>query len=287
MRRGSFAAAAREGGVEPSSVSRTIAGLERELGVRLFHRTTRRLSPTEAAVVYRERVEPLVAELDSARLSARDVLQRPTGTLRVAAPVSYGLVNVVPRLATFAAGHPGLSIDLTLTDATLDLIGERIDVALQLSPLSSDDLVARRLDVMDARVCASPAYLERRGRPVEPGDLEGHDCLLLDMPGFSDRWTFTQGVRSTGVTVSGPLRTSNALALAACARDGLGIILQATWIVAADLAAGRLVDLFPEHRVSAAGLDAPAIWVVHPSRDYVPQKVRAFSDFLVAGPPSL
>ncbi len=190
MRRGSFAAVARDRNVDPSSVSRAVKGLEDELGLRLFNRTTRRLSPTEAGVVYFDRVEPLVEELERARLQAADVSERPKGTLRVAAPVSFALLNLVPLLPALVERYPELSFDLVLTDATLDLVEERIDVALLLGPLSDSGLVVRRLSPMIARACASPSYLERHGRPEKPGDLERHECLLLDVHGFTDRWRF-------------------------------------------------------------------------------------------------
>ena len=206
MRRGSFAAVARERGVDPSSVSRAIASLEDELGLRLFQRTTRRLSPTEAGSVYFDRVEPIVEELERARLTAVDIGERPKGTLRIAAPTSFAELNLVPLLPEFAATFPELSFELVLTDAALDLLDERIDVALRLDPLPESGVVASRLTPMVARVCASPDYLARRGHPNSPLDLRDKNCLQLIMPGFSDRWRFRDASgRVTIVPVSGNL----------------------------------------------------------------------------------
>jgi DNA-binding transcriptional LysR family regulator len=281
MRRGSFAAVARDRDVDPSSISRAIARLEDELGLRLFHRTTRRLSPTEAAVVYFDRVESLVEELERARLKAVDSGDRPTGTLRIAAPVSFAQLNLVPLLPELAERYPGLSFDLVLTDAALDLVEERIDVALRLGPLPESGLVAHRLSPLVARVCASPAYLARHGRPETPPDLERHDCLLLNMPEFTDRWRFRDRAgQQTDVRVRGRLRTSNAVALKQCALGGMGVILQARWIVGRELHRGSLIDLFPDHEVTAAAFASPAIWLLYPSRTYLPRKVRVFVDFV-------
>ncbi len=281
MRRGSFAAVARDRNVDPSSISRAIAGLEDELGVRLFHRTTRRLSPTGAGVAYFERVEPLVEELERARLTAADNDQRPTGTLRIAAPVSFAQLNLVPLLPELAELYPDLSFDLVLTDAALDLVDERIDVAVRLGPLPDSRLVARRLAPLVARVCASPAYLDRHGRPDAPSALERHNCLLLNMPGFADQWQFRdRDGHITDVRVRGRLCTSNAIALKQCALAGMGVILQARWIVGRELHDGTLVDLFPDHEATAATFASPAIWLLYPTRAYLPLKVQVFVNYL-------
>ncbi len=281
MRRGSFAAVARDHGVDPSSISRAIASLEDELGLRLFQRTTRRLSPTEAGSIYFDRVEPIIEELEGARLTAVDVGERPTGTLRITAPTSFAELNLVPLLPAFAAAYPELSFDLVLTDASLDLLDERIDVALRLDPLPETGVVASRLTAMKARVCASPDYVARCGHPEVPEKLKDHNCLQLVMPGFTDVWRFHDASgQVTAVPVTGNLRTSNAVALKQCALAGMGIILQARWIVGRELQRGELIDLFPNHDATSAEVEAPAIWLLYPSRSYLPLKVRVFIDFL-------
>ena len=277
LRRGSFAAVARERNVDPSSISRIIAALEDELGLRLFHRTTRRLTLTEAGTVYFDRVEPLVEELGRAQLQAADVGRTPRGTLRIAAPVSFAELNVVPLLPNLARRYPALSFDLLLTDAALDLAEERIDVALLLASRPPTGVVGQPLAPMVGRVCASPAYLEQHGRPALPGDLAQHNCLTLKMPGFGDRWRFRDATgQEQQVGVTGTLKTSNAVALKTCALAGMGIILQARWIVGQELQSGQLIDLFPAHEVTAATAETPAIWLVYLERQYVPLKVQVF-----------
>jgi len=193
---------------------------------------------------------------------------------------SFAQLNLVPLLPELAARYQALAFALVLTDAALDLVEERIDVAVRLGPLADSGLIAQRLAPMVARVCATPAYLARRGRPAAPADLAEHDCLLLAMPGFTDRWRFRdQDGRVADVRVRGQLRTSNAVALKACALGGMGVISQARWIVGRELRDGRLVDLFPEHEVVAAGSESPAMWLLYPTRVPAAQGAR------VRGPP--
>lgn len=281
VRKRNFSAVAREHDVDPATIARAVAALERELELRLFQRTTRALRPTEAGMVYFERVEPLVAELQKARLAAADVNERPRGLLRIACPVSFAELNITPLLPLFARQHPELRFELLLTDAALDLVNEQLDVAIRIGPLQDSTHIAHMLCPMEARVCAAPAYLRAHGHPRTPAELAEHRCLVLALPGFSrSHWKFTdaQG-RASEVAVSEALRTSNAMALKQCALAGMGITLQARWMVGRELRAGALVDVFPDHTVTAA-LDAAAAWLLYPSRTYVPQKVQAFVAFL-------
>lgn len=280
VKRGSFAAVARDREVDPSVISRSVAALEGELGVRLLQRTTRRMSPTEAGMQYFDRVEPLLDELERAHVQAAESNRKPKGVVRLAAPVSFALLNIVPLLPEWAARYPEVSLDLKLTDAALDLVTERIDVAIRLGPIEPSGLVATRLAAMRSRVCASGAYVERVGRPRRPADLASHECLLLDMPGFGSRWRFRNARGGCEVEVSGRVRSSNAMALKECALAGMGVILQAEWIVGRELREGSLIDLFPRHEVTAAEFADPAMWILFPSREYLPLKVRMTVDFL-------
>lgn len=290
MRRGSFAAVARDRNADPSSVSRTIAGLEQHLGVRLFNRTTRQLSPTEAALAYFDRLEPLIDELVRASQMASDSAETPQGTLRITAPVSFAQVNLVPLLPEFARRYPELSFELVLTDKFLDLVEERIDLALRLGRLTESSLIAHRLCDMVYVVCASPEYLRRNGRPKTPNELERHECLRYPVQGYGPRWRFRQ---SDGAILEVPVRgrvlATNGIALRQCAAAGMGILLLPRWNVAEELRSGALVDLFPDHQATASEFDLGA-WMLYPSRSYLPLKVRAFADFLKEkfkhGPPA-
>ncbi|MBO6782537.1 MAG: LysR family transcriptional regulator [Alphaproteobacteria bacterium] len=280
MRKGSFAAVARDRNVDPSSVSRTIAALESELGTRLFQRTTRRLSPTEAGSIYFDRIEPVLGEIENARALATDLSREPQGTLRVTAPVSFAQANLIPLIPEFSAKYPDVAFDLVLTDDPVDLLSERVDLAFRIGPLDESSYVATKLAPLVGIVCASPAYLERHGTPASPYELRDHNCMLLDLAGFSHRWKFRRtGEDEIEIPVRGNCRTSNAIALRDFAVAGMGVILQAEWIVGQAIQEGRLVQLFGEHQSTASRFDN-AIWLMYPSRDYMPLKVRAFVDFV-------
>lgn len=184
VRRGSFAAVARDRSVDPSSISRPIVALEAELGIRLSQRTTRQLSLTEAGLVYFERVEPLVEEMAQARLAAVDLGARPTGVLRLTAAVSFGQKCIVPLLPAFSASYPELTMELMLTDAVVDIVTERIDLAIRLGPIPDSTFIARELLRTTYSVCASPDYLRRCGPIDTPDDIRGLNCLRFQWLAF-------------------------------------------------------------------------------------------------------
>jgi DNA-binding transcriptional LysR family regulator len=279
---GSFARFARQQALAPSSVSRAIDALERELGVRLFQRTTRKLAATEAGERLLSHVEPLLNQLDLVRSVARGTTAEAAGTLRVTAPVAFGQLVLGPLLIEFARTHPEITLHVVLNDEVLSLVEERIDVALRLGKLADSTLIVRRLGRPSYVTCASPAYLAKRSTPRRPEELQQHDCLRYLMPGVRSSWYFRSaaGVR-TEVAVHGPISINNGVALRACALAGLGITVLPRWNVEQDLAQGTLVRLFPKHETSASDLDAD-LWLVLPSRRQIPAKVRAFTDFMSA-----
>jgi DNA-binding transcriptional LysR family regulator len=280
MRQGSFAAVARDRDLDPSSVSRAIASLEAELGVRLFQRTTRQLSPTETGTNYFERIEPLVEEIQQATDVAADVSGQLRGKLRVTASVSFGLKCIVPLLPQFNALYPDLTVDLLLTDAVVDLLTERVDIAIRLGLLADSTLIAQRLMRTHYLVCASPSYLERSGQLEQPIDVEHHNCLLFPLAGFRSRWIFKDKNGDTSeVSVSGRTMISSAIALQQCAIAGMGLALLPHWLIDEDLHSDSLVNVFPDYAVTATDFSTAA-WLVYPSRTYVPLKVRVFIDFL-------
>lgn len=271
---------ARDRDLDPSSVSRAIASLEAELGVRLFQRTTRQLFPTEAGQTYFERIEPLLEEMQQAIDATIDISEQPKGTLRVTTSVSFGHHCIVPLLPEFARRYPHLTVDLWLTDAVVDLFTNRIDVAVRLGILSDSTLMAQRLVPTHYVVCGSPTYLQRSEPLQQPTDLAHHNCLLFPLTGFRSRWLFeNQQEQLIEVSVSGHTIISSAIALKQCAIAGMGLALLPNWLVDDDLHSGTLVNLFPEHKVTATDFNT-AVWLVYPSRAYVPFKVRVFIDFL-------
>jgi len=284
IRLGSFAAAARELHVDPSWVSRTVAALESDLGTRLFQRSTRQIAMTEAGAKFVERIGPLLEEFEQIRHAAADAAAETSGTLRVTASNAFGLRRLVPLLPALCEAHPALRVDLVLTDDIVDLVAERIDVAIRIGALRDSTLIALPLLKVRYRVVASPMWVTARGGPPRTvAEMENCDCVTFSMPGFRDRWFFrgAEGGAKTAVTVKPRVLLTNGLALRECALAGLGASLLPDWLIGDDIAEGRLVDLYPQHEVAV--VDAPTgAWLVYPSRSYVPAKVRAFIDFMRA-----
>lgn len=281
MRYGSFADAARARGVAPSSISRAIAALEGELGIRLFQRSTRKLEPTEAAMVYYERINPVVNEIETARQIALDVTEEPRGTLRVTAGTVFGQLVIAPLLPDLARTYPQLSIELLLTDAYLDLVEERIDVAIRAGSLKDSSYVAKRLSNMTFYVCASPSYLSRRGKPQTPEEIANHDCLVFPRTGYNMDWMFkdAEGV-ITRIAIQGKYLITNSAAIKQCAIAGMGLTLLPDWLISDAVASGDLVTLFSDYVVTATDYDS-AVWILYPSREYLPLKSRVFIDLLL------
>lgn len=281
-RRESFAAVARDRNCDPSSISRAVALLEDDLGVRLFHRTTRSLTLTEAGELYLRRVEGVTQELDAARDEAVASTSGPNGVLRLTASVAFGMRCLAPLLPAFRTAFPGLKLELILTDANLDLVAERIDLAIRLGPSIAADVVGVKLFTTTYRVCASPAYLAKSLPLATPADITQHSCLLFSLPEFRTRWLFRDQTGAvTEVPVHGDIVISNAMALRDCALSGLGPVLLADWLISEDIKARRLLDLFPCHQVTATSFETAA-WLLYPSRAFLPNKVRVTIDFLKA-----
>ena len=280
---GSFAAVARRRGVAASSISRAVATLEAELGVRLLQRTTRQMTLTEAGSAYAARVRPLVEALDEAASVAQDTAARPQGTLRITAPVTFAQVSLVPMLPAFAERYPELSFDLLITDRIVDLVESRVDVAVRLGRLGDTNMIATRLAEMVYVACASPGYLAARGRPASPEALTSHECLRYPVPGQAARWRFRDGPGAPvrDVPVSGRVVASSGVALRDCAVAGMGLVMLPRWNVARELAGGALVDVFPDLQVTASSFDIAA-WALYPSRQHLPLKVRVLIDYLKA-----
>jgi DNA-binding transcriptional LysR family regulator len=279
-RAGGFAAAARPRGLDPSTVSRAVAGLEADLGLRLFERSTRALRLTEAGARYLARAEPLVEELARAAAEARAGRARPTGLLRLSASVTFGQRRVLPLLPEFRARHPEVALDCVFTDATVDLVADRIDLAIRLAPSVEGDLVAARLMDTRYRVVAAPDWLAARAPIARPADLGVHAALLFALRPFRARWLFRAADGCVeAVPVHGEVTLSPAGSLREAALAGMGPALLPDWLVDDDVAAGRLVRLLPEWDVAATSFETAA-WIVYPSRSFLPAKVRAMIDFL-------
>jgi DNA-binding transcriptional LysR family regulator len=281
VRRGSYAEVARLRGVTPSAVSRSVTSLEDELGVRLLHRSTRKMTPTEAGQAYFERVQGLVDELEDANQIAADYRDRPTGRIRITTPVTFGQLCIVPLLPVIARTYPDISFDVLITDVVVDLLAERIDLAVRLGTLPDSGLVAKRLCPMDYAVCASPAYLAKNGAPTTPAELQHHSCVVLPLSGYNSGWIFrARDGATTKVPLTGKYALSNASAVRDCAIAGMGVTLLPLWVAADAIDRRELVKVLPDYQVTPHEFDAAA-WLVYPSRHHVPRKVRVLLGFLL------
>ncbi len=276
-RAGSFARAAEKLGISRAMVSKHVQALEKRLAMQLIHRTTRQFSVTEAGRVFQARAERILAELEEAEGHATRETDQPRGTLRITAPVSFAVSHVAPALAEFLLRHPDLRADLSLNDRVVDVVEEGFDLAIRVGRLTDSTLIARKLAPARMAVIASPAYLERHGRPAKPADLADHNCLGYAYAATRDEWRFSGPQGAVNVAVQGTLRANNGDALREAALAGLGITLLPTFLCGDDIRNRRVICLLEEWRPQEIFVHA-----VYPPGRPVAAKVRLFIDFLAA-----
>jgi DNA-binding transcriptional LysR family regulator len=273
----SFAAAARHFEMSPAMVSKHIRTLEERLGVRLLNRTTRRVSATEVGQNYYERCLRILNELEDAERAAGDLEAAPRGLLRVTTSVSFGAHQLAPAIADYLIAYPDVSIDLSLHDNYVDLVEERIDLAIRLGQLADSSLIAKKLYMMEMVLCASPGYLAANGTPQQPRDLAKHNCLIYTYAA-PRMWTFTDpNGKAEVIRVSGRLLANSGDPLLALALKDTGILLGPDYLVADGLSAGRLVRLLPDYKTQ----ETP-VYAVYPHSHFLSAKTRTFIDFLAA-----
>ncbi|MEM7059220.1 MAG: LysR substrate-binding domain-containing protein [Pseudomonadota bacterium] len=275
-RTGSFTAAGKETGLSQPSVSRIISNLEKELQAALFVRSTHAVKLTEAGDDYLARIEPLLGALEEAEHIARGTGEL-TGRLRVGVATSFATREIIPRLPGFVAEHPGLRIDLVLTDSRQELISEAIDVAIRYGELKDSTMVARRLGAPRRVIAASTEYLERAGTPKIPSDLSKHEVILGPSSVGPTGWTFKKDGKTTSVRVDGQIMITVNEGPTAAAVAGMGIISTAYWGCKAELDSGKLVQLLPDWDLGTIEVNA-----VLPNRQSAKRSARALADFLVA-----
>jgi DNA-binding transcriptional LysR family regulator len=273
-----FAAAARKLAMSPAAVSKNIGELEAHLGTRLLHRTTRRLSLTEAGAQYYGQIARILDDLATADCAMNPRRSEPAGTLRVSAPMSLTLTRLSASIPTFLDRYPALSLDLHLDDRRIDLVKEGFDVALRGSDrLEDSSLVARKLTSLRHVVCAAPAYFERRGLPASPDALRDHDFVQFSLSGHANEWTFHRDGVEIAVPVVGRYKVTSSLAVRDALRAGFGLSLIPLAYVQDDIERGTLATALDDWSTVQTHL-----YAVYPSRRHLDPKVRAFVDFLVA-----
>ncbi len=274
--KGSLTAAAKLEGVAPAVIGRRIDALEERLGVKLFTRTTRRITLTREGSAFLEDCQRLLSDLASAEANVTAGNVKVSGHLRVTAPAGFGRRHVAPMVPKFLALHPNLRISLNLSDRVMDLAAEGYDCAIRVGDLPDSNLVGVRL-ADNRRLCvAAPAYLERAGQPQHPSELSKHECLVLSSEASQTRgWAFAVSDAVTHVRPTGKLDCSDGQVLHEWCLEGLGLAWRSTWEVSDDIAEGRLVSVLDDFAASPTG-----IFAVYAQRKHQPSRLRLWVEFL-------
>ncbi len=277
---GSFAKSARGMGLATSSVTRQVNALEAHLGTQLLNRSTRSVTLTDAGARYYEQATHILGDLEDANRSVGETGGPPRGLLRVSLPVAFARLHVAPAISTFLKACPDIELDLMMTDSTVNLVEERVDLAIRIGSLEPSSLIARKIAPHRRVVCASPDYLGEHGEPRTPADLANHVCLTFAYARERQSWRFAGSSGEEQVRVSGALRANNSEVLREAAIGGSGMILMPTWLVGSDIEAGRLRAVLTNWEASLGEAEA-AIHAIYLPNRRGSKKVRAFIDFLI------
>ena len=278
VEQGSFARAAQVLDISATVVTRNVADLEAHLGTRLLNRTTRRLSLTETGQQYLERVRQILADIDDADAIASSSARKPHGTLRICCHPGFGQSQLAALLPLYAQTMPDVVLDVTLADHTIDLVEEGFDVGIFIGLQKFDaSMIARRLATSKVVLCASPAYLARRGAPATPSDVSGHDCLNFAFDQLRHHWPVHWENQVLNVPIVSRMVSNSGAVLRQAALAGMGIMLRSSFTLENDLESGRLVQLLQGHHLGQL-----SVMMVYPSRRLLSAKVRSFVDFLNA-----
>ena len=271
----SFVGAGDALGMSKAAVSRHVSDLEQRLGVRLMHRTTRKLSLTSEGELFLARSREILSSIEASEveLSTRSVTA--SGLLKISVPVSFGIRHLAPLWSEFLASHSQVTLDLQLADRVIDLVEEGFDLAVRIARLPDSSLISRQLASTRLVLCAAPSYLERRGTPQHPSELTQHDVMGYSLMAMGDQWQFTGPDGPVSAKVRPRMWTNNGDSCVAAAVRGAGIQLQPTFLIDRELATGQLVEILPQFRSAELG-----IYAVYPSRKFVLPKVRALVEFL-------
>jgi DNA-binding transcriptional LysR family regulator len=274
---GSFSAAADAFRMSPQLVGKHVHMLEQHLGVRLLNRTTRRQHLTEIGANYYEKVKLILAEVESAEGLAAESKARPSGRLRINAPVSFGIHALMPRLTEYMAAYPEVQVEVSLANRYVDALEEGADAVFRVGELSDSSRIARRLAPYRLILCAAPIYLETHAPIKSPLDLASHECLGFAYTELRTHWSFERPEGLVTVPVTGRLMIDSGEALLMAARAGMGVLLQPAELIEPELEAGRLVRVLPQYRPP----DRPLHLLYAPDRQMTP-KLRSFIEFAVA-----
>ena len=272
---GSFSSVARQQRIGQPTVSKAIDQLEEWLGVSLLMRSTRSVVPTEAGRIFYERAKRTTEEADEAVMAARGSASGLSGKLRVSTSVFFGRLHIIPNLSPFLAEHPDLEIDLVLDDRNVDLVNEGIDVALRIGTLTDSSMTARRIAEGRRVVVASPAYLQRHGTPMSPGELASHQAIIYPRPGGGESFTFRKAAEEVSVALQGRLKVTSVDGLREAVNCGLGLAISTVWAFSPELRSGKVVEILEDWALPPTNLSA-----VYPTGRLAGTKARAFVSFV-------
>lgn len=276
VEQGSFVRAAAALEMSATVVTRNVADLEAHLGTRLLNRTTRRLSLTETGQQYLERVRQILADIDDADAIASSSARKPGGTLRIYCHPGFGQSQLAMLLPLYAQAMPDVVLDVTLADHAVDLVEEGFDVGIFIGLQKFDaSMIARRLASSNVVLCASPAYLARRGTPVTPAEIANHDCLNFAFEQLRHHWPVHWDDELVNVPITSRMVSNSGAVLRQAALAGMGIMVRSSFTLEDDLESGRLVQLLQGHHLGQL-----SVMMVYPSRRLLSAKVRSFVEFM-------
>ncbi|PKG38126.1 LysR family transcriptional regulator [Psychromonas sp. Urea-02u-13] len=269
----SFTKAATQLNTSVAQVSRKVASLEKRLASKLLLRTTRKITVTEAGLHYFQHCQSLVEGLKQADLALSDLSQVPKGLLKVTAPITYGEQVISPLLNTFMQSYPDLKLQLILSNQTLDLVHDNIDLAIRVGHLEDSTMMAKKLTQRQLYVCASPAYIEQYGLPFSLSELDNHNCLSSS----SSLWAFNEQKKERNIRINGNISCNSGFALLDAAVKGIGLVQLPDYYVKDALKSGQLIECLSAYRAPLQG-----IWALYPNNRYLAVKVSLLIEFLAS-----
>ncbi|WP_338582144.1 LysR family transcriptional regulator [Pseudomonas sp. MAG733B] len=275
VERGSFSAVARELQTSQPTISKVLRALETELGGKLIARSTRKLSLTDEGQRYYAECRQILAAVDAAEHSFQSGRESIAGPLRIGSSVSFGRLQIAPRLPEFLMRHPEVQVDLQLSDQNQDLVSEGLDVTFRIGALNDSGLIARHVGTTYRITVAAPDYLARHGQPQTPQELSGHNCLLFNLLSSQNLWIYNKGARRHEVRIKGNAQSNNSEAIREMVLGGLGISLSPVWLFSEDLKAGRVLPILQDYTAQSL-----PIYAVSPANRRQSARVKAFVDYM-------
>ncbi len=272
---GNFSQAARELRISPAMATKHIAALEEQLNIRLLNRTTRKVSTTEAGDRYLNLCQNLLNDIEEGEASLSELSSHPSGTLKLSAPIDFGVLRLAPAIAGYQNRYPDVNIDINYQDRKVNLVEDGFDIAIRIGALPDSSMVAIPLMEVALICCASPDYLKLHGHPQHPSDLRQHNCLTYSYSGTNNDWHFSKDDQSLSVKASGKLNGNNGRAMSIAASLGTGITLKPLFMVQDFIDRGELVPILEDYDCGIHG-----VYAVYPHRRFLPAKMRSFIDYL-------